>query len=83
MKMGYHVNTLRLIRIMDEILELGFHKRYPKKCFSYEIARATGELGEDYPSDRAVELAKSWLEEFKKTGRIQALEEEQETLEED
>jgi len=71
----YHPNTLRLIEIHDEIIELGFFKKYTKD-FCYEIAKATGELGNDYPSDEAIKLAESWLKEFKRTGRIKALEEE-------
>ena len=37
------------------------------------------ELGNEYPSDEAIRLAKRWLEEFKKTGKIEALEDEEES----
>jgi len=73
----YHPNTLRLIDIEDAVVDLGFTDRYPSKCFSYEIAKATGELGDEHPSDEAIQLAKKWFREFKRTGRIEHLEEEE------
>jgi len=76
MKNEYHKNTLRLIEITDEIIRLGFLEKY-NKCFCYEIAKATGEIGNDYPSDEAIKLAESWLKEFKETGKIKALESEE------
>jgi len=69
-------NTLRLMEITDEIIRLGFLEKY-NKCFCYEIAKATGELGNDDPSDEAIKLAELWLKEFKETGRIKALEGEE------
>ena len=73
----YHPNTLKLIDVEDAVIDLGFTDRYPDKCFSYEIAKATGELGNEHPSDEAIKLAKKWLEEFKATGKIEHLEGEE------
>jgi len=72
----FHPNTLELIDIENAIINLGFVDKYPNKCFSYEIAKATGELGNEYPSDEATRLAKQWFEEFKSTGKIKCFEKE-------
>jgi len=69
-----HPNTWKLVRIEIEMVKLGFTEKYPTHCFSYEVARATNELGNEYPSDEAIVLAKRWLDEFKSTGKIEALE---------
>jgi len=74
----HHPNTLELIQISSEIIEAGFLERY-NKDFCYEVAKAMNELGNEYPSDEAIRLAKRWLEEFKKTGKIEALEDEEES----
>jgi len=71
----FHPNTLKLIDIEDAVINLGFADKYPDKCFSYEIAKATGELGNEYPSDKAIRLAKRWFKEFKLTGKIKRFEE--------
>jgi len=57
---------------------MGFWKKYPDKDFSYELAKATGELGNENPSDKAIQLAEQWVTEFKETGRIKRFEEESE-----
>jgi len=62
----YHPNTLKLIALENEAIRLGWTKRYPHRCFSYEVAEEAGELGEDYPSDEAIEIARRKLEEFKR-----------------
>jgi len=69
----YHRNTKRLIQIHDEIIKLGFADKY-NLDFCYEVAKASGELGADYPSDEAIKLAESWLEEFRRSRRIKTLE---------
>ena len=73
----FHPNTLRLIKIHDEIIELGFLEKYDLD-FCYEVAKASGELGNDYPSDEAIKLAESWLKEFRESGKIKALERNEE-----
>ncbi|RLF46654.1 MAG: hypothetical protein DRN29_04750 [Thermoplasmata archaeon] len=74
--MTVHQNTLKLINLERQILELGFWKKYPNKDFSYELAKTTGELGDEYPSDKAIRLAEQWVTEFKETGKIKSFEEE-------
>jgi len=76
--MTVHRNTLKLIDLERQVLELGFWKKYPDKDFSYELAKATGELGNENPSDKAIQLAEQWVTEFKETGRIKRFEEESE-----
>jgi len=71
----FHPNTSKLIDIEDAIIDLGFINKYPNKCFSYEIAKATKELGNEHPSNKAIQLAEQWFEEFKSTGIIKYLEE--------
>jgi len=62
----YHPNTLKLIAIENEAIKLGWYKKYPYRCFSEEVAKEAGELGEDYPSDEALIIAQKKLEKFKK-----------------
>jgi len=69
----YHRNTKRLIQIHDEIIKLGFADKY-NLDFCYEVAKASGELGNDYPSGEAIRLAELWLKEFRENGKIKALE---------
>jgi len=69
----YHPNTSKLMRLQDEIIKLGFNEKY-NKDFCQEIARFSDEMGEDYPSDKAIILAEKWIEEFKTTGKIKDLE---------
>lgn len=76
--MTVHRNTLKLIDLERQVLELGFWKKYPDKDFSYELAKATGELGNENPSDKAIQLAEQWVAEFRETGKIKRFEEENE-----
>ncbi|RLC87265.1 MAG: hypothetical protein DRJ03_06460 [Chloroflexi bacterium] len=76
--MTVHRNTLKLIDLERQVLELGFWKKYPDKDFSYELAKATGELGNENPSDKAIQLAEQWVTEFRETGKIKRFEEENE-----
>ena len=67
--MSYHRNTIRLIRIEYEAIENGWNKKYPRTCFCEEVARKSGEMGNDYPSDKAIEIALKMLEKLKKSNR--------------
>lgn len=60
----YHPNTLKLIHIEDKALCLGWYKKYPRTCFCEEVAKRSGELGNDYPSDTAIEVALEMLKEL-------------------
>ena len=49
------------MEIEDEAIHLGWYKKHPKTCFCEEVARRSGELGNDYPSDDAIQIALSML----------------------
>lgn len=53
------------MRIEDEALRLGWSKIYPKRDFTYEVAEKAGELGNEYPSDNAIQIARNKLRWFK------------------
>jgi len=59
---NYHINTLKLVRIEnDAIFRLGWNKKHHgRKCFSSTVARMTGEMGNEYPSNFAIRVA-NWL----------------------
>lgn len=58
-------NSLRLIQIQDKIIALGWYDYHPKQCFCTYIAIKTDELGNDAPSDRAINFAKHVLNVYK------------------
>ena len=62
----YHLNTLRLIRIETEAIKSGWYDKNPRKCFCEEVARRSGELGNEHPSDEAIRKAERMLSRLKK-----------------
>lgn len=62
----HHLNTLRLIRFENEALKLGWYDKNPRKCFSEEVARRSGELGNEHPFDEAIRIAERMLARLKK-----------------
>ena len=61
-----HPNTAKIIKIENKAIKLGWYKKHPKKCFCEEVARCSGELGNEYPSDKAINIALRMLENLKK-----------------
>lgn len=68
---GYHPNTLKLIRIGDNAIELGWYKKHPNTCFCEEVARRAKELGNEYPSDEAIRIAERMLNQLKRRNETQ------------
>jgi len=66
----HHPNTIRLIRIEDEAINLGWYRYYPKVCFSSEVARRSNEEGEENPSDKAIKIASRMLNELREMVKL-------------
>lgn len=63
--MYHHPNTIKLINIENQAIKLGWYKKNPNKCFSEEVARRSGELGDEHPSDEAIVIALRMLAKLK------------------
>ena len=61
----YHRNTLRLIQIEKDAIENGWYLKHPRSCFCEEVAKKSGELGNEYPSDHAIQIALRMLSKLK------------------
>ena len=57
-----HPNTIRLLALERQAHELGWP---PDKDFCYEVAKRAGELGYDFPSGEALEIAKVMVKELR------------------
>jgi len=62
----YHPNTIKLLQIANEAIKLGWYVKYPKICFCAEVAKRSHELGNDYPSDKAIKIAERMLRRLKR-----------------
>lgn len=61
----YHPNTKVLLKLEKEANRLGWNEKYPDKIdFCYEVAKKAGELGNKYPSNRAIGIAEDMLGEL-------------------
>lgn len=65
----YRPNTLKLIRIENKAINKGWYEKHPRTCFSEEVAKKSGELGNEYPSDRAIQIALRMLSKLKQKGK--------------
>ena len=61
------ITTRKLMQMEKEVIKLGWYEMYPqKKDFCYEVAKAADELGQEYPSENALEIAEQMLDKLKK-----------------
>jgi hypothetical protein len=56
-----HKNTIELIRIDDEIINLGWYEKHPRKNFCEYVAEQMNEMGNEFPSDKAIKYARKIL----------------------
>lgn len=66
---NYHPNTIKLIRIENEMISLGWNTDFPEYDFCELVAKLSHEIGNIYPSDRAIQIAEQLLENYKRTKR--------------
>jgi hypothetical protein len=60
------LNTIKLIRLEEEIIGLGWNQKHkPKQNFCSYVAEKTGEIGEDSPSDKAIKFAERVVARYK------------------
>ena len=64
-----HPNTLKFLRLMDEIDYKKFNKEHPKEDIGQYVRRLSEEDGNiegDDPSDKAIEIMKETIKQYPK-----------------
>lgn len=64
--MYHHPNTIKLIQLNGVAIKVGWNSINPRLCFCQEVARRSGEMGNEYPSDEAIEIAEEMIRELEK-----------------
>jgi len=49
----------------DEVIKLGWNEKHPHLCFCQEVARRADEMGNEYPSDDAIQIAMGMVDAFR------------------